>query len=149
METQGTGTQNTNSNGLKQKLQKRIAEARQRADELQRDLDAIHKEDKEALRQRRDEVRKRLDAQKDKATELRANAQAWAREKGSHTKEAITSWKQKREVKKLAHRAERAEDYAVDAVNIAILDIDAAGEAMLDALDARLDADAAASAPAT
>jgi hypothetical protein len=143
METQSTEKQSTGSSELKQKLQKGIEEARQRTDELKRELDAMQADDKEVLRQLRERARERADGYKQNAQELRANADAWRRERASHTSEAIASWKQRRELNKLQKRAERAEDYAADAVAIAIMEIDAAGEAMFEAVDARLEANAA------
>jgi hypothetical protein len=73
-------------------------------------------------------------------------AKKWKEEKVAHTREAIGSWRQKREVKKLQTRAERAEDYASDLVTVAVLDFEEAEQAVLDAIAARFDAEAATSA---
>ena len=128
---------------LKQKLQAHIAEARRKADELQQDLDVLEERDQEKLRQRSQEIRARIEAQRERLRELRVRLEEWQHEKASHTKEAIASWRQRRELHKLEARAEHAEDYAVNAVVIAVMDMDAAGEAVLDALAARMEADAA------
>jgi len=59
------------------------------------------------------------------------------------TKEAVSDWKAKRETRKLNARADRAETYAADAIDYAMTSIDEAEEAILDAVVARVDADAA------
>src|SRR4051794_4847759 len=64
METQSTEKQSSGSSELKQKLQKGIEEARQRTDELKRELDAMQADDKEVLRQLRERARERADGYK-------------------------------------------------------------------------------------
>jgi uncharacterized protein with PhoU and TrkA domain len=51
---------------------------------------------------------------------------------------------QSREVKKLEHRADKAEDHAATATYLAIATIEEAEKATLEAIAARLDAEAAA-----
>jgi hypothetical protein len=69
--------------------------------------------------------------------------QARAQQKVAATNEEISQWKAKREVRKLNARADRAEDYAADAIDFAAAAVDEADAAILDAVVARLDADAA------
>ena len=86
-----------------------------------------------------------MEAQKERSRQVRADLASWEREKASHTKEAVASWRQKRETRKLQSRADRAEDYAVNAIVVAVMDADEAEEAVLEAVAARIDAAAAAS----
>ncbi|NVB79097.1 MAG: hypothetical protein HOV81_11920 [Kofleriaceae bacterium] len=136
--------QTRTSADLKQRLQTRLDEARQRLDGVQKDLQNLREEDKESVRAKAAEIRKRIDEHQQKATELKTQAAEWLKEKKEQTEDAISSWRQKLEIKRLIHRAERAEDYAVNAVAVAIMDIQNAEMAMLEALEARLDVEAGA-----
>ena len=137
----GSETKAKTTNELKQKLQQHVEVARKKLDELKQDLASVRQEDQEALRQKREEIHKQVEAHKEQTRQLRANLESWEREKVSHTKEAIASWRQKREIKKLQSRADRAEDYAVNAIGMAAIDADEAEEAVLDAVVARIDAE--------
>jgi chromosome segregation ATPase len=128
---------------LKQKLQQRIDEAKQQLDNVKKDIAQLREEDKEAIRAKAAEIRQRIDAQQDKTKELREKASSWAREKSEQTTDAIQSWRQKRAVKKLQDRADRAEEYAVNALVYTMMYADEAEVAMIDAVEARLDADEA------
>jgi len=139
----------TTTQDLKQKLSQQIDRAREKLEALKNDIVGMREEDKETLRQRQEEIRKHIDEQKAQAQELQAGMQKWKEEKVAHTQEAIGSWRQKRELKKLEKRAERAEDYALDLVTFVAIDFEEAEQAVLDAMAARFDAQAAtASAPA-
>lgn len=135
----------TKSAELKQKLQERLEAARERFDEVREDIAALRDEDKENIHQKAAEIRQRIVSQKERVQELRDQASGWLREKQEQTEDAIMSWRQKREIKRLENRAERAEEYAVNVVFAAMMYADEAEVAMLDALEARLDADAAVS----
>jgi uncharacterized coiled-coil DUF342 family protein len=137
----------TSTDDLKKKLNQHIDAARAKLDALKKDLASMHEEDVEALQQRRDEIDKRLDDQRDKAQQLQADIDSWQKEKKQHTEDAITSWRKKREIKKLEHRADRAEEYAKDMVLAAAYDFEEAEQAVLDALAARFDANEAGGSP--
>jgi TolA-binding protein len=128
---------------LKQKLEKQIDTARAKLDAMKREITDIHDEDLATLSQHQDQIRTRLDQQRSRAQQLQDDIASWKNEKVSHTKEAVASWKQKREVRKLEARADRAESYAIDMVTYAALDFEQAEQAVLDALAARLEANAA------
>jgi chromosome segregation ATPase len=124
---------------LKAKLQGQLDGARKRLDEVKKEIDVARDDDKQALAQRRDQLRKRTEAQEQRFQELRNNMKDWQREKVAHTKDAIASWRQKLEVDKFRRRADRAEESAINALYIAMLDADAAEEAVLDAIAATID----------
>jgi len=128
----------------KQKLSQEIDAAKTKLEGLKRDLAAIHAEDKATLRERQAEIRAHLDKERARAQELQAKMASWKNEKTQHTAEAIAGWKQRREVAKLQRRAERAEDYAIDAVTFAAADFEEAEAAVYDALTARFEAEEAA-----
>lgn len=144
-----TTPQPTTSAELKKKLQNQLDDARKRLDGVQQDIQNLREEDKANIRAKVDELRKKIDENQEKAAELKTQAANWIKEKKEQTEDAIMSWRQKREVKRLLNRAERAEDYAVNAVSVAIMDIQNAEMAMFEALEARIDAEAIASGAAT
>ena len=67
--------------------------------------------------------------------------------KKAEAKSTIDDWKAKREAKKLAHRADRAEEYAAATIRVALASLDEAEQAVLEAVGARLDADEAEKTP--
>jgi len=71
-----------------------------------------------------------------------AKIKAWVDQKKSVTAEKIAEWKAQRQLKKLADRADGAESYAVDAMQVAAAAVDEAEKAAVEAIIARLDADA-------
>ena len=137
----------TSTKDLKQKLNQHIDAARAKLDALKKDLASMHEEDVESLQERRAEIDQRLDEQRIKAEKLQADIDSWKKEKVQHTQDAVSSWRKKREVKKLEHRADRAEDYAIDLVLTAAYDFEEAEQAVLDALAARYDANEASGSP--
>jgi len=134
----------TTTEELKQKLALQIESARNRLDELQNDLENLRAEDHEGLRQKGEDIRRRVADGKERARQLRVDISNWEKEKTAHTREAIATWRQRRELRKLQNRAERAADYAVRAVLIAAVDFEEAEQAVVDALIARFDAELAA-----
>jgi hypothetical protein len=144
-ETNATSSGAATMQSFKEKLTLQIEAARGKLEELKKELSSLREEDREALRQKSQEIHKRVDEQKERGRELRADLEKWQQEKVAHTEDAIASWRQRRELKRLQSRAERAEEYAVRAVMVAALDFDEAQQALLDAVAARFDAEVAAS----
>jgi vacuolar-type H+-ATPase subunit I/STV1 len=101
------------------------------------------KQAEKALRERLDEVRAKLHAQKDRVERTRANIKARSQQKMAETKEMVSEWKTKHEARRLSARADMAEAYAADMIDFADATIAEAEEAILDAVVARIDADAA------
>jgi peptidoglycan hydrolase CwlO-like protein len=106
-------------------------------------LQGLPEQAEKALRAKLDEVRTKLQAEKKRIERTRADLQTRAQQKIAETKEAIDEWKAKHETRKLQARADRSEAYAADAVYLAMACIEEAEEAILDAVVARMDADAA------
>jgi predicted nucleic acid-binding Zn-ribbon protein len=106
-------------------------------------LQALPGQAEKALRDKLEEARTRLQARKERVEQTRANLKARAQQKMAETREAVSEWKAKRETRKLNARADRAESQAADAIDYALASIDDAEEAILEAVVARIDADAA------
>jgi len=96
-----------------------------------------------AVREKLHQARTKLEAQKERVEKARVELKARADQKVAEVKEAINEWKAKHEVRKLNARAERSEAYADAAMVLALASIDEAEEAALEAVAARMDADAA------
>jgi TolA-binding protein len=139
----------TTSEELKQKLNQQIDAARGKLEALKKDVIAMHEDDLDLLREKQDEIRARLERQKEQARQLQAGITKWKQERIAHTREAITSWRQRREVEKLQERADRAEDFAVRMVNMAAIDFEEAEQAVLEAVAARFDAELATASAAS
>jgi hypothetical protein len=73
---------------------------------------------------------------------------AWVEEKKTATSEKIAAWKAQHDVKKLAAYADSAEDYAVASIQLAAAAVDEAERAAVEAVVARMDADAEQNSPA-
>ena len=144
MSSQATNT----STELKQKLAKRIDEARAKLDVMRADIARLHEEDMDSLARKREEIDKRLTEQKQHAQDMMSDIASWKKEKVAHTQDAIGAWRKRRELQKLQDRAEKAEDYALKLVSVAAIDFEEAEQAVLDALAARFDAEMASSTTA-
>jgi predicted phage tail protein len=128
---------------LKQKLSQQIDAVRRKLELLKKDITELHEGDMAALSERRNDIRARLDQRKAGAQTLHSKLAEWQGEKRERAVDAITSWEQRREIEKLQAHAQRAEDIALDMVNVAAHDFEEAEQAVLEALAARLEADEA------
>ena len=142
-EKTATATEAKGTETLKEKLKGRLEEARQRLEQAKTDIENLHAEDEAAVRAKAAEIRERIESQKARAQSVKSQVSGWLREKQEQGESAISSWRQKREIKRLEHRADKAEEYAVNAFVVAMMDADEAEMAVLEAFAARLDADAA------
>ena len=95
------------------------------------------------------EARAQLAALENKAKDRKARAAAaeakaknWVDEKKTMTQDRIAEWKEQRDVKRLGSRADLSEQYAVGAMEIAAAAVDEAERAAVEAIVARMDADA-------
>ena len=125
------------------KLKTRLDGLEERFATLKANFKALRKQGELALQKSLEQARGKIETDKKKVEHAQANLKARADQKMSQTKEAINEWKAKRETKKLDSRAERAEEYAADAICCAVALMDQAEEAILEAAVARCDADAA------
>jgi hypothetical protein len=80
--------------------------------------------------------------QKARTAAAEAKAKAWVEEKKTMTHDKIAEWKEQRDVKRLESRADLSEHYTVTAMEIAAAAVDEAERAAVEAVVARMDADA-------
>jgi hypothetical protein len=128
---------------LKQKLSAQIDAAKRKLELLKRDIADLHAEDMAVLRERQTEIRERLDQQRSRTESIQSKIAGWRSETRARAVDAITSWEQRREIEKLEAHAKRAEEIALDMVNVAAHDFEEAEQALLEALAARMEADQA------
>jgi predicted ATPase with chaperone activity len=96
----------------------------------------------QSLQEKLDEVRCKGESTKQAVTVARTDLEQWVQEKKAETKEMIDAWVENRETQKLAARAQKAEDCAAIAIQIAQASIDDAERMALEAIAARRDAEA-------
>ena len=124
-------------------LNKDLTEADNRLQHLKAQLETANRETRDAIQAKLEEAKSSLDQQKQKAKDREHQIKSYLEEKKAEAQHDIADWKKRREIKKLEKRAERREEYAADTILIAMAAIDEAHVAVLEALDARLDADEA------
>ena len=111
-----------------------------RAKKLRASVQAFPQKTQAEIHLKLDEVKASLDGRKHEFDEYRAKLKTQLEEKESEVKSTVDEWKSSRQVKKLEHRAGRAEDYATTATFLAMAMIEEAEKATLEAMSARLDA---------
>ncbi len=124
-------------------LRDRFNRVEARLETAKTNIQALPGQAEKVVRERLGEVQQKLLAQKDRVDQTRANLKAQAEQKLTETREAINQWKANREARKLNARADRAEAYAVVALEVAGFAIDEAEEAVFEAVLARIDAETA------
>ena len=124
-------------------LHERLNTIEGRIESVKTSLHELPAKAEKVVREKLDQARTKIQAEKERVEKARVDLKTRADQKIAETKEAINEWKAKREVRKLNARAERAEAYADAAMFLAVASIDEAEEAVLEAVAARNDADAA------
>ena len=117
-----------------------------RAKSLRENVQSAPKKTQAEIQSKLDEAREGLDSKKHEFDEYRAKLKAQFEEKESEVKSNVEEWKAGRKVKKLEHRADKAEDYADTAIFLAAVTMEEAEEATLAAIAARRDAESAVGA---
>ncbi len=93
------------------------------------------------LQDKLNEVRVRGEARQSAIHELRRKLETWFTEKGAEDSNVIEHWKTNRESQKLVERAERAEDHADYAIQLAEASMDEAERMILEAIAGRMEAE--------
>lgn len=97
-----------------------------------------------SLQEKLNEVRQQHEASRQPLTDARTRLELWFDENKDESKNTIDQWVTNRDVPQLAERAQRAEDCAWIAIRIAQASIDDAERMILEAISAKLDAEAVA-----
>ena len=139
-----------------EKFDKSCSDLRTKIDDADKHLKSLQASAKNAGQKARDDAKAHLATLENKAKEQQAKIEesetkvkAWAQQKKAITADKIAEWKAQRQVKKLNDRADDAESYAVATMQVASAAIDEAERAAIEAVVARIDADAVQSTPAS
>lgn len=124
-------------------LHDNLEEVEERAKSLKKSIKSASKKTQSEIQSKLDGAKARLSAKKQEFEEYRAKLKTQFEEKESEVKLNVEEWKESREVKKLGHRADKAEDYAATALFLAMAMMEEAEAATLEAICSRLDAEAA------
>jgi tellurite resistance protein len=111
---------------------------------LKESIQSAPKKTQAEIQSKLDEAKAKLDGKKQEFDEYRAKLKTQFEEKESEVKSNVEEWKTSREVKKLEHRADKAENHAATATFLALVTMEEAEKATLEAIAARLDAETAA-----
>jgi hypothetical protein len=118
-----------------------------RAKSLNKSIKSATKKNQTEIQSKLDEAKASLTAKKQEFDDYRAKLKTQFEDKEAEVKSSVDEWKASREVQKLEHRAEKAEDYASTSVFLAMAMMEEAEEATLTAICNRMDAEAAAGHP--
>src|SRR5579871_2703957 len=94
------------------------------------------------LQEKLEEVRARGEDRRPAIDQLRNKLEQWFADKKSEDTNAIGQFKENRDSKNLGQRAQRAEDHAAYAIQVAEASFDEAERMILEAISARLQAEA-------
>ncbi len=125
------------------KLRDRLNAVEGRLRAFETDMEGLPDQAEKSLRDKLETARARLEGQKDRIEQTRAKFKARIHQMMAESQQAVNEWKAKGEARRLIARADWAEAHAVDAIALALAGIDEAEEAILQAVVARMDADAA------
>lgn len=134
----------TTVDNFTKKLHDNLEVVEERVKSLSDSLQSVPKKTQDEIQSKLDEAKATLNAKKHEFDEYRTKLKAQFEEKESELKSDVEEWKSSRKVKKLEHRADKAEEYAATAIALSVATIEEAEEATLTAISARLDAEAAA-----
>ncbi len=114
-----------------------------RTKSIRESIQSAPKKTQVEIQSKLDKAKLKLDAKKQEFDEYRVKLTTQFEEKESEVKSTVDGWKASREVKKLEHRADKAEDYATTATFLAVAMMEESEKATLEAISARLDAEVA------
>jgi predicted RNase H-like nuclease (RuvC/YqgF family) len=137
----------TTIDNFTKKLHDDLEAIEDRAKSLRESIQSAPKKTQAEIQSKLDEAKTKLNEKKQKFGEYRAKLKVQFEEKESEVESQIEEWKASRKVKKLDHRADKAEDYAATTIFLAMAAMEEAEAATLAAICTRLDAEAAEETP--
>ena len=130
---------NEKMEALRNKLPGKLDSGIDNLETVQKQLSSQMMEAEDAVRSRLDEAKTEAESLKQKLIDKKNRLKELTEEKMQETEADIAGWKAGRELKKLEKRAERAEQYAENCIEVALCAIAEADEAVLEAICARMD----------
>jgi chromosome segregation ATPase len=123
-------------------LQNKLNDLENRMNSLKTNLKSAPKQAEETLHKQLSQSQKKAESQKQTIEAAKTSVRNWLDQRKADATATVEQWKAQHETKKLTQRADRAEEYAAAAIQVAGSSFDEAEQAILEALVARIDADA-------
>ena len=123
-------------------LQSKLNDLEDRTKSFKARMRSAPKQAEDALHEQLDRAQQKAESHKQAIAKARTTVQNWVDQKKAQAKATVDQWKADHEARKLANRADRAEEYAAAAILVAVASIDEAEQAVFEAIAARLDAEA-------
>ena len=124
-----------------EKLRGKLDEMDDRLQQLKASAKAGSEKARQDLHSQAEKLRANLDADRASIEAAKIRMKDWAAGKKATFDEKVAQWKAQRKQEQLKRRAEAADEYASDAVAVAVAAVDDAYEAAIEAIIARGDAD--------
>ena len=124
-----------------EKLRGKLNEMDYRLQQLKASAKAGSEKARQNLHSQAEKLRANLDADRASIEAAKTRMKDWAAGKKATFDEKVAQWKAQRKQEQLKRRAEAADEYASDAVAVAVAAVDDAYEAAIEAIIARGDAD--------
>jgi len=124
-----------------EKLRGKLDEMDDRLPQLKASAKAGSEKARQDLHSQAEKLRANLDADRASIEAAKIRMKDWAAGKKATFDEKVAQWKAQRKQEQLKRRAEAADEYASDAVAVAVAAVDDAYEAAIEAIIARGDAD--------
>jgi hypothetical protein len=137
----------TTIDNFTKKLHDDLTAIEDRAKSLRASIQSAPQKTQAEIQSKLDAAKTKLNEKKQKFGEYRAKFKVQFEEKEAEVESQIEEWKAGRKVKKLDHRADKAEDYAATTIFLAMAALEEAEAATLTAICTRLEAAAAEEAP--
>lgn len=122
-------------------LQHRLTEIDLRIQEFKQRVDSANVGLKSDISAQLDKARAEFEEKKQTVKGMQDKLKANIEEKKAETKAKIEMWKNQCVIQKIEKRAQRAENEAMEKTLLAVVAVEAAEFAMLEAINARIDAD--------
>src|SRR6185295_436794 len=124
-----------------EKLRGKLDEMDYRLQQLKASAKAGSEKARQNLHSQAEKLRANLDADRASIEAAKIRMKDWAAGKKATFDEKVAQWKAQRKQEQLKRRAEAADEYASDAVAVAVAAVDDAYEAAIEAIIARGNAD--------
>jgi len=124
-----------------EKLRGKLNEMDNRLQQLKASAKADSEKARQDLHSQAEKLRASLDADRASIEAAKIRMKDWAAGKKATFDEKVAQWKAQRKQEQLKRRAEAADEYASDAVAVAVAAVDDAYEAAIEAIIARGNAD--------
>ena len=118
-------------------LQGKLNDLDDRLTSFKTSLQSAPKQAEDALHKQLDQARHKVESQKQAVAKARTSVQNWMDQKKAEAEATVDGWKAGREAKNWQF-ADRAEEYAAAAIEVAVLTIDEAEQAVLEAIAAAI-----------